>query len=963
MKRNKSKPSMTRMSALWLSALVVGITSPILVTADKSLGLKLGNNCEVGNYPTADSDLLQTLYKMWKKKDLEEDDCKDAAQQLSASVGKAAASGSITAVSGGTTQPTAPTTATAAADPTADSDGDGDPDKDEPEDEKLVANLPFLSYGIIGETVITYDLAEKGSATDTKNTVSLGRESASTSEKTNTSTYTNQISASTTASFSPLDFGVEASVGYSHTWENSYANTDIKESRDKYEDVQEKTASQNAVIKGGSIAISVEIKNEGTAQIGVGDFRVAARRRTGSGANQFKDVATLAPPTATGSFKRDLAPGEKMNVQVSAKIENIALIEDLLAAPESLYFEVIRPELNLPSDGTEAALQRSFANRITAVQKKTVQINIDYGRGYTRAYYVAVDREKGNTFAEVMKILKLKYATDGDRLIALCKIRGSKDCPASDLLKTDEAQGMHWGGRFPKNNRSEQVEIAPEGKFEATVLRAGDTVLLAFIEDRDKDGLPRNDEVRYKTVDDLKDCTAAAGCKDPKDFDGDGITDFDEARTGWQLGTANKAQVFSAPSLADADNDGWNDKTEMAKQTDPNSADTDGDKLAEGEGNQKDPNPLVPDAASVAVAPSTPQASYYADLEDLSEEFLKPNKLVRFGSAYLTGGSTSMSSQYDKYAAWRGIDGDAVLLPDAEGLAITNKGANEWWRLSYKKPQEIRTLILWNRLTKEARQNVQQLELHVYLNGKDAIPAIPLWDAASYIADDRRILVISLPPGVKADTLELKPKPGKTAEVAINEFEVYGPPPAAVPPLKGRYRIEVANSKGEKGLIAAWGANGGLVSGGNPLQVFMGKAEDCKEECIFTINPIADWNQRESTYSLEMVNAKGQKGSIAAWGSHEGVSHLGHPLKMNTTAADCNLKYRCEFMIVPLAGKSNTYRIMIRSGRSHQLIAAVIAGSASQGLKHGGNALNVAGNGAYNTCTPNECDFILTPVP
>ena len=126
--------------------------------------------------------------------------------------------------------------------------------------------------------------------------------------------------------------------------------------------------------------------------------------------------------------------------------------------------------------------------------------------------------------------------------------------------------------------------------------------------DGDRDNVYLRDEFLYGTSD-----------ANPES-DGDGLSDFDETATGWQV-TANlpplyPVQVFSNPTLADADNDGFDDKQEKTIATDPNSPDTDGDLLCDGNGSAvnatglcaagvaPDPQPLVPRFAFTGSSPS-----------------------------------------------------------------------------------------------------------------------------------------------------------------------------------------------------------------------------------------------------------------------------------------------------------------------------------------------------------------------
>jgi Bacterial TSP3 repeat len=89
--------------------------------------------------------------------------------------------------------------------------------------------------------------------------------------------------------------------------------------------------------------------------------------------------------------------------------------------------------------------------------------------------------------------------------------------------------------------------------FGALMVRSGDTVSLAFIQDVDRDGLIAQEEFLHGSSD-FK-----------KDTDGDGIGDFSEVRIGWDVGVVGQPirHVFSDPSLRDTDGDGLTDKEEQ----------------------------------------------------------------------------------------------------------------------------------------------------------------------------------------------------------------------------------------------------------------------------------------------------------------------------------------------------------------------------------------------------------------
>ena len=89
--------------------------------------------------------------------------------------------------------------------------------------------------------------------------------------------------------------------------------------------------------------------------------------------------------------------------------------------------------------------------------------------------------------------------------------------------------------------------------FSTILVRPGDAISLAFIQDIDRDGLIAQEEFLHGSSD-FK-----------KDTDGDGLGDFSEIRLGWDVGVVGQPirHVFSDPRLRDTDGDGLTDKEEQ----------------------------------------------------------------------------------------------------------------------------------------------------------------------------------------------------------------------------------------------------------------------------------------------------------------------------------------------------------------------------------------------------------------
>ena len=480
--------------------------------------------------------------------------------------------------------------------PKEDYDGDGYLNNSSSEDEDtgspLIADLPDLVYSFIGKTGISINLAErtsekskrlsqrnelersKVSEASTSSLISntLARETA----QSNSTTHTAGVEVSASFSF-PFSASASAkanytyensetrtsSVGQSQTTEQGYTTSAQNGARELAEFLHEEAEQRGNKYQGGTIDTTVRIVNAGRAPIQIKDFAVAARQRTGPSSNEFRSIATLKPDTKSAEFSRDLAPKASVELPVTANISDLGLMESLLENPNLIYFQVITPQMNLPLRRTDQQAE-SFSYVQDSVRKNNVWLYVDYGRGLVRDFYVS-PKTGAKTFAGVMKVLNLQYKTEGVNLKAVCKALATI-CPAGNNVEANPGKRKFWNVKLlGSENRRDPIEVAAD--LGDSKLQGGDSVFLVCVEDVDGDKVPRGEEVRYGTVDDPAECTAAIGCKSATDFDGDGMSDFEETQTGWK--TDKGEQVFSNPLLTDGDGDGWPDVTEKLSKSNP----------------------------------------------------------------------------------------------------------------------------------------------------------------------------------------------------------------------------------------------------------------------------------------------------------------------------------------------------------------------------------------------------------
>jgi len=116
--------------------------------------------------------------------------------------------------------------------------------------------------------------------------------------------------------------------------------------------------------------------------------------------------------------------------------------------------------------------------------------------------------------------------------------------------------------------------LDPRVNFNDLTLRAGDQFNLAFVQDRDRDGVWAREEYLH-------------GSSDRRvDTDGDGLSDRQEIQDGWLVqvrGAPEAIRVYPNPVQEDSDRDGIIDSHERACSLDPRSRDTDMDGLTDWE--------------------------------------------------------------------------------------------------------------------------------------------------------------------------------------------------------------------------------------------------------------------------------------------------------------------------------------------------------------------------------------------
>jgi hypothetical protein len=519
----------------------------------------------------------------------------------------------------------------------ADTDGDGRDDFVEINQNStnaLLADLPQPQINLVGTIDLGVNVRlANGTTEENAVTQSLAQGTETATGKTNSvattvsSETSVEVGASAEVSF-PAGASVSVSASYGETdgymkeTASSVSQSSANNSQTAYAAATSREISQQETIENGRLAVQLEIANVGARTFELSNLVVTALTRDPRNPKSFTSIATLRLPTEANVT---MAQGEPPRgpFRVEAELAaNDAL--SLLANPTALYF---RPASFSLKDRTGQSFEFSIGE---ATSNRTALLVIDYGGGRElETYRVAtnVARKSGGKIAGVRMgdvledILDLAPNDDqGYRTQANSQgVRILTQVRNQAVQQAGSGSSKFWVVIAAENASSGESAakrlLDPAVHFEDLILMPRDRVYLSFEADEDRDRLFAREELRYRTSD------------TDEDSDDDGLTDFEEARVGWNVFSnlayyANNPVVYSSPTRADADGDGLDDAAEKAKGTDPNRGDTDGDGVAD----DVDPQPL----AGLS-------APYVRSFGTVSTEFVNGFAVDDEQNIYLTG--------------------------------------------------------------------------------------------------------------------------------------------------------------------------------------------------------------------------------------------------------------------------------------------------------------------------------------
>lgn len=415
----------------------------------------------------------------------------------------------------------------------------------------LVADMPRFRVRVTSPPTITLKL------TDTQGTSKSWTESIS-QERSSSMTRTDTYGVSVTAEVgveAGLFGGVSCKVSATASYERSHQTT--MEQKFAFSESESFEQSSEIASSGGILMVTVEVENNGNFAFRVDNLILSAFIPDFSSPQEriFEPVGNLIPDT--DQYKSfpvfTLGPGYSFGpINFINDTLDLATARNLLLDPSRMSIAPAIYELTDPTG-------KSFAFNLTDVNARTANIKIDFaGRQGLEEYNVATNADPdspGLTLGQALTdVLLIPF--DGGTVTWL----GGETIHGLDWIRSETVNAKpefngHWIVVHIRSNGLTRVTMvydfteAPYD-FEGIMLQPGDEVVLAYVEDKDQDGIYSREELMRGT------------CDYSSDSDGDGLTD----------------------------------DVEISEGTNPANRDTDFDNL----GDFIDPDPLVPNQVNVS---------------------------------------------------------------------------------------------------------------------------------------------------------------------------------------------------------------------------------------------------------------------------------------------------------------------------------------------------------------------------
>jgi hypothetical protein len=428
----------------------------------------------------------------------------------------------------------------------------------------LVADLPKLEVKINTNPIIGAIFTDTNGSSRDVSTTRANTQSTSTTVGFGTSvTVGVESTTSATVGGSLLDgpsAEVSESLSISASTTVSFDASMTSENQQTYEQMSAQGIEQSTTTNGGYVRVGVVVRNAGHIPFTLKHLSLASTRAS-DGVDPFIPLATLDYDGAQAFQPTSLAANQATgNLTFENATLDVGTVRTMLTAARSVQIEPAIYELTDVND-------QPFAFQEAEVASRTAKVLIDYGPyAPSELYQVstnAVPNSPGRSLETLLTdYLSIAFTESGGGLQTVRSISGG----SGRWVVTSK---RNTGTRFDVTIHDPLVQAYSVANID---VRAGDEVLLVYLEDADNDGLGYREELLHGTS------------PTSSDTDSDGLDDYTEVRDSWTVTTINAAspnrypaKVSSSPVSADYDKDGLNDAQEKARGLDPYNPDTDGD--------------------------------------------------------------------------------------------------------------------------------------------------------------------------------------------------------------------------------------------------------------------------------------------------------------------------------------------------------------------------------------------------
>ncbi len=455
------------------------------------------------------------------------------------------------------------------------------------------AHIPVSTIEVVDDLRLTvnydYTVTEEETVIEQSTTSAshtIDQTTETTQSRTDSETHTSsvEVGLELKASWNPIASGVSKSVtvGFSNSSTTSTTRAAREATRQAVTEAQETTRAQHSGRSvtfsaiGGEIASSFVVRNEGEVAFRLSNLQLSVRWFDPM-SRSLRAIGTLEVPIETVT----LAPGDATGPLIADLNVSATLMEQIMKHPSALVVEPVHFDL-------ENEEGRSFAFIHQQVQERSSLLTVDYGiDGPVEKYLLATNLYRhypdnthaGMPLAEILTSLGIAFetVTEGGRTIPV-SIGG---------VAEDEATSSFWLAIV-----SDQA-IAPDGTdFEDYRLKPGQSITLAYIQDKDDDGLSSFEEFLYGTSDHATHTPGLPTDAEAPGFPHEAFDDSFKAKVGWEVRAEGRDPylVLPDPTTLDSNGDGCSDYQNWVMGTDPFLIDTSGDGVPDctAEGGRRD---------------------------------------------------------------------------------------------------------------------------------------------------------------------------------------------------------------------------------------------------------------------------------------------------------------------------------------------------------------------------------------